>query len=67
MIWKRLRNLWRLSQFESGQPTDEYKIPGTQIVTLIKKPESVRQSAVFIPRTKVSSIEQITKIAEGKI
>lgn len=49
----RLQNLWKLSELESGQPTDEYKIPGTEIVTLVKKP------AVFIPYQKRTPAEEI--------
>jgi hypothetical protein len=49
----RLQNLWKLSEFESGKPTDEYKIPGTEIVTLVKKP------AVFIPYQKRTPAEEI--------
>lgn len=61
--WRRLKNLWRLSEYESGKPSDEYKQPGTQIVTLVKKPETT-QKAVFIPRRKLSPIEEINSSNE---
>lgn len=54
----RLKNIWSLSEYQAGAPQDEYKIPGTQIITLTKKPESHR-SATFIPRTPTKPIDRI--------
>ena len=53
---KRIKNLIELSKYEAGKPTDEYKVPGTEIVTLVKRPTG---KAVFIPFNKVSPAEEI--------
>jgi hypothetical protein len=58
----RIKNLWELSRYEPGQPTDEYKIPGTEIVTLVKKPEPMNQKATFIPRNPIKPIDRINNI-----
>lgn len=60
-LWSRIKNLAELSKYEPGKPTDEYRAPGTQIITLVQKPE-VTQQAVFIPRRKLSPIEEINNI-----
>lgn len=60
-LLRRIANIWRLSELEPGRPQDEYKKPGTQVVTLIKKPEN-KQEASFIPRKKQSPIEKINSI-----
>lgn len=57
---QRWKNLWKLSEYEAGTPRDESTNPGTQIITLIKKPDSI-QKAIFIPRIKVSPVDKITK------
>lgn len=55
---QRIKNIIELSKYEPGKPQDEYKQPGTQIITLIKKPE-VTQKAIFIPRIPLRPIDQI--------
>lgn len=52
----RIANLWRLSEFEPGKPTDEYKIPGTEVSMIIKKP---KQEGKFIPFVKEDPIKQL--------
>lgn len=59
-LWKRIKNLVELSNYEPGQPQDEYKIPGTQIVTLVKKQPP--KSATFIPRKHQKPIDRINNI-----
>lgn len=57
MKWtKRLANLWRLSSYEPGSPTDETKTPGTIVSMLVKKPE---QKTIFIPRITRSAADEI--------
>lgn len=55
-FWKRIKNIVELSKFEPGKPQDEYKEPGTQIITLVQKPT---QKAVFIPRLKRNPVDEI--------
>lgn len=55
-LMDRIKNLWELSEMEAGKPTDEYKVPGTEVITLVKKPE---QSGRFIPRVKEDSIKAL--------
>lgn len=58
-LWQRVSNLWKLSEYQAGAPQDEYKEPGTQIVTLVKKPPQIKQDAMFIPRVRISPAEAI--------
>ena len=55
-LLSRIHNLWRLSEFEPGQPNEEYKIPGTLISMIVKKP---KQEAKFFPRIVVSPADKI--------
>lgn len=57
----RIRNIWHLSEYQAGAPQDEYKTPGTQVITLIKKPETERK-AIFIPRTPIKPIDRINNL-----
>lgn len=57
-LWQRIKNVWKLSEFEPGQPTDEYKTPGTVISMIVKKPS---QKAVFIPHVKIDPVKEITQ------
>ena len=59
---ERIKNLWKLSEYEAGAPQDEYKQPGTQIVTLIKKPQPSQEKAMFIPRIKQSNIDKVNSV-----
>lgn len=52
-LFARLKNLYKLSEFEPGQATDEYKTPGTVVSMIVKKP------AVFIPRVKKDPIAEV--------
>lgn len=54
----RIRNVWKLSELETGQPTDEYKIPGSEIVTLVKKP-AIIEKARFIPFIKGDPVKDL--------
>lgn len=47
--------MWRLSEFEPGQPAEEYKTPGTIIANIVKKP----QKAKFIPFVKVDELKKL--------
>lgn len=60
---QRLNNLWKLSELESGKPQDEYKEPGTELITLVKKPKTQKttQKAVFIPHIKLTPIQELNK------
>lgn len=55
-LLKRIRNIWSLSSFEPGQPTDEYKTPGTIISSLVKKPEVKGQFIAFQRRDPIKEI-----------
>lgn len=57
-MFERFKRLWKLSEYEVGAPQDEYKIPGTQIITLVKKP---KQDAVFIPKVSIDPVKNITE------
>lgn len=57
-IFQRIKNVWKLSEFEPGQPAEEYKTPGTTIAMIVKKPQ---QKAQFIPRVKVDPVQAITQ------
>lgn len=59
---ERVKNLWKLSEYEAGAPQDEYKQPGTQIVTLIKKPQPSQGKVIFIPRIKERPIDKVNSI-----
>lgn len=50
-----------MSEFQPGKPQDEYKVPGTQIITLVKKPVEKPQKAQFFPRIKISPVDKIIK------
>ena len=56
MILQRLRNLWRLSAFEPGQPTDEYRTPGTIVSSLVQKPQ---KKAEFISFKRSDPIKEL--------
>ena len=61
MILGRLKNLWKLSEFEPNVEKEQLPI-GTKIIqTLIKKPT---EKATFIPRIKITPAEQIINEAE---
>lgn len=58
MRWiQRIKNIWKLSEFEPGQPNEEYKTPGTQIAMIVKKPEA--KPATFVHYEKESPIQKI--------
>ncbi len=61
-MFQRLKNLWRLSEFEPHKPTEENKVPGTIVSMIMKRPP---QKAQFIPRIKEKPIDKITKIGES--
>ena len=52
-MWKRIKNLWALSEFEPRKLGDTPVPPQTQVAQLIKKP------AQFIPRIKVNPAKEI--------
>lgn len=58
-LWVRIKNLYKLSEYQAGKPTDEYKEPGTQIITLTKKPDQTKQEAKFFPRIRITAAEKI--------
>lgn len=35
----RIKHLWKLSEYEPGQATDETKTPGTIVSMIVKKPK----------------------------
>lgn len=53
--FRRISNLWKLSAFEPGKPTDEYKTPGTEVSSLIKKP----QKASFVAFNRRDPVAEI--------
>lgn len=55
---QRLKNVWKLSEFEPGQPTEEYKTPGTVVSMIVKKPQ---QKTVFISRIKIDPVKELTQ------
>lgn len=55
---ERAKNLWKLSQYEPGQATDETKTPGTEVAMITKKPEKKKQS-VFVPRVTRDPVKEI--------
>ena len=63
-MWARLKNLWKLSEFEPNVEKEQLPV-GTKVVqTLIKKPQ---EKATFVPRTKEKPIDKVTKVGEDKI
>ena len=59
MILRRLRNLWKLSDFEPRLQNSEPPPAGTLIVqNIIKKPT---ERARFIPRIKQDPVKAITE------
>lgn len=38
-LFSRIKHIWALSEYEPGQPTDETKIPGTEVSMIVKKPK----------------------------
>lgn len=61
-LWKRAKNLWRLSEYVPGQPNEEYKIPGTQIAIIVKKPE--QKTAQVISYKKQNLIQELLQESE---
>lgn len=57
-FFQRIKNLWNLSAYEAGKPQDEYKQAGTEIITLVKKPQN-KQKALFIPRIKEDPVKRL--------
>lgn len=55
----RWNNLWKLSSYEPGQATDEYKTAGTKIAMIVKKLEKKRQSAIFVPHVAKDPIQEL--------
>jgi hypothetical protein len=56
-LFRRIGNLWKLSDFEPGQATDETKQEGTIVSMIVKKPEPPK----FIPRVKIDPVKEITE------
>lgn len=61
MIWGRLQNLWKMSEYEIPKLGERDFAPKAMITPLVKRP---KQEAQFIPRIKEKPIDKITKIAE---
>ncbi len=60
-VWKRLKNLWKWSEFEPNTDNKPLEV-GTKVVqTLIKKPDSIRPQATIIKLKPKDEIEQILK------
>ena len=59
--WQRLKNLWRLSEYEPRKLGTEPVTDGTIIAQIVKRPQNT--TATFIPRVKKTPIEQVTEVA----
>lgn len=55
-LFKRLINLWRLSEFEPRIIGSDPPQNGTKMATLVKKPN---KKALFIPRIKITQVDKI--------
>lgn len=38
-LWKRLKNLWHLSEYEPARLGEQYLQAGTELSTLVKRPK----------------------------
>jgi len=61
MILLRLRNLWKLSEYEPRKLQSDPVKEGTVVAQIIKKPTD--QKASFIPRFREKPIDKVTRIA----
>jgi len=61
MILSRLRNLWRLSEFEPRKLGSEPLQSGTVVAQIIKRP----QVAQFFPRNVEKPIDKVIKAANS--
>lgn len=64
-MFQRIKNLWALSAYQVPKDEDIGKkysdLPaGTKVVTALVKPPK-QQKAVFIPRTKLTPIQELNK------
>lgn len=58
-FYERLKNIWALSEFQPGKPTDEYETPGSIVSMIVKKPE--RHEGRFIPRIVKDPIKELVE------
>lgn len=57
-LFDRIRNIWSLSEYPAGQPTEETKEAGTEVAMIVKPPKK-QPKDVFFPRNKRDPIKDI--------
>lgn len=56
-LFKRIHNLWNLSEYHAGQANEEYKEPGSEVSMIVKPP--AKKHDIFFARVKEDPIKRL--------